>query len=167
MNLQELRDSFAVPYPKTSNSQGYVAGFLFRDKGISTEVALIRKNRPTWQANCLNGIGGKIESGESPLEAMKREFYEEAGALIEDWRPVAVLTNEGQTFDVFFFACKSNNADIASKTSEEVRWFNIYDLEGQARVNNLDWLIPLALNKDKNIAYVIEPVTKPHDQIKG
>ncbi len=57
--------------------QEYVCGFMFSpDK---KQVALIRKTKPEWQKDLLNGIGGKIESGESPHEAMVREFYEESG----------------------------------------------------------------------------------------
>ncbi len=60
----------------------YVAGFYFSECG--ERVALIRKLKPEWQRGWLNGIGGKVEPGESPLSAMVREFEEEAGARIED-----------------------------------------------------------------------------------
>lgn len=56
----------------------YVAGFLFSENLLS--VALIRKEKPAWQKGCLNAIGGKIEENETPFEAMKREFTEEAGS---------------------------------------------------------------------------------------
>ena len=42
-------------------------------------VFLLRKNRPDWQAGKLNGIGGHIEEGEEPLNAMRREALEETG----------------------------------------------------------------------------------------
>ena len=59
------------------NEIRYVLGFLFnRDM---TEVALILKTKPKWQAGKLNGIGGKVEPGEASAEAMPREFAEEAG----------------------------------------------------------------------------------------
>jgi 8-oxo-dGTP diphosphatase len=53
----------------------YVAGFLFDSK--RENVVLIRKNKPEWQADKLNGVGGKIEDGEVPAAAMFREFTEE------------------------------------------------------------------------------------------
>lgn len=60
--------------------QDYVVGYAFRsDYGA---VALIEKRKPAWQAGKLNGIGGKIEPGESPEAAMSREFLEEAGLLV-------------------------------------------------------------------------------------
>lgn len=41
------------------------------------------RERSTWECQ-----GGHIESGETPLEAAKRELYEESGALEYDIRPV-------------------------------------------------------------------------------
>jgi 8-oxo-dGTP pyrophosphatase MutT (NUDIX family) len=53
----------------------YVLGFVF-DYGFH-HVLLICKTSPEWQAGRLNGLGGKIEPGESPLQAMDRELREE------------------------------------------------------------------------------------------
>ena len=53
----------------------YVLGFVFSLD--ASRVLLIWKNRPEWQKGKLNGIGGKIEEGELPIDAMKREFSEE------------------------------------------------------------------------------------------
>jgi hypothetical protein len=44
--------------PKPAKRQDYVVGFLFRNN--LSEVALIKKDRPAWQAGHLNGIGGKL-----------------------------------------------------------------------------------------------------------
>lgn len=43
----------------------YVAGFM---KDFSDNVALVRKNKPKWQAGRLNGVCGGIEDGETPLK---------------------------------------------------------------------------------------------------
>ncbi len=55
----------------------YVAGFLFEP--YMERVVLIQKEKPTWQKGRLNGVGGKMELGETPLQAMQREFREETG----------------------------------------------------------------------------------------
>jgi len=60
-----------------------VAGFLFSHDGA--QVLMVRKTHPAWMAGKLNGIGGQIEAGESPVEAMRREFAEEAGLLVPAW----------------------------------------------------------------------------------
>ena len=66
-----------------NNTIYYVVGFLFNPD--MTEVVLIKKNRPDWQKGLLNGVGGKIESGEDPITAMIREFKEETGVEIYNW----------------------------------------------------------------------------------
>jgi 8-oxo-dGTP diphosphatase len=40
-------------------------------------LMILRKNPPN--ANLWNGLGGKIEGGETPAENIKRELFEEAG----------------------------------------------------------------------------------------
>src|SRR5439155_26466068 len=82
--------------------QHYVCGFLFSpDRG---RVVLIRKRRPAWQAGKLNGVGGKLEAGETPIDAMRREFREEAAVDVHDWQHVLTLTGtdwQGHFFRAF------------------------------------------------------------------
>ena len=116
----------------------FVAGFLFDDKG---NVALIRKNRPAWQAGRLNGIGGQIERGEAALEAIRREFREEAGCDDLEWRNVGSVWGNG--YNLFVFSARSSMAQIRTMTDEEVAWYSVMDLPGDV-LRNLTWLIPLA-----------------------
>lgn len=61
----------------------YVVVLLF-DKQFQN-VLLIRKNRPQWQAGKLNGPGGKVEPGETPQGAARRELFEETGlAMVKE-----------------------------------------------------------------------------------
>jgi 8-oxo-dGTP diphosphatase len=50
-----------------------VVGFLFAD----SDVLLVQKMKPDWQKGFWNGVGGKDEDGEEPIDAMVREFREE------------------------------------------------------------------------------------------
>ncbi|ANS77275.1 DNA mismatch repair protein MutT [Paenibacillus yonginensis] len=43
-----------------------------------TEVLLLNRERSSWMG-CWNGIGGKLESGETPRDSMIREIFEETG----------------------------------------------------------------------------------------
>lgn len=53
----------------------YVAGFLFGPMPRHNYVALIRKNKPDWQKGKLNGIGGKVEAGETPRRGQSSETH--------------------------------------------------------------------------------------------
>ncbi len=124
----------------------YVCGFLFRKN--NSEVALITKLKPQWQFGLLNGVGGKVEEGESPEAAMIREFEEETGALVIDWEPFLTMKVNG--VEIAFF--KSTNGDdvrIESKTAEHVGWYGLDTVnffKRHPKVRNLQWLIPMALD---------------------
>jgi 8-oxo-dGTP diphosphatase len=121
--------------------QSYVVGFLF-DPNVDC-VALIRKERPEWQKGLLNGIGGHVEEGETPLDAMRREFQEETGVFIKDWEHTVVLIGKGWT--VYFYRADGNTGELKSTTDEEV-WIvdpNYLHVSGCPVMSNLFWLIPL------------------------
>lgn len=149
--------------------QAYVAGFLFNKEG--TEVALIQKTKPEWQAGKLNAVGGKIETTEvnnivahveSPIDAMVREFEEETGVYIPptEWKYKVRLFQEG-VFEVFFFTCFSEViSEVTTTTEEEVEVWNVdMALAGAMLIDNLKWLIPLCL--DKNVTGPVEVEEAP------
>lgn len=136
------------PYPRK-----YVCGFRFSPDG---QVVLIRKNKPAWQKGGLNGVGGKIEPGETPLQAMRREFYEEAGLDIEDWTLSVVLSghnNDG--WIVYFFQSHGPIDGAESKTDEQITMVPARNLP-QDVLYNLHWLIPLCLENTIKFPIVVE-----------
>lgn len=64
----------------------YVLGIMFSED--EKKVLTIWKNRPSWQLNKLNGVGGKLEDGETPIQAMNREFSEETGFVAKHYMPI-------------------------------------------------------------------------------
>ena len=58
----------------------YVVGFLF-DLDCNVLLQLQRKDKP-YTGGHLNGIGGKVEIGETPNGAMRREAREEADFVL-------------------------------------------------------------------------------------
>ncbi len=118
----------------------YVVGFLREND----KILLIKKNRPAWQAGKLNGIGGHIEVGETPNEAMVREFAEEAGLKILDWFKSAVML--GQDWIVHVFYAYGPVHQAMSVTSENVLVVRIDRLPANV-LPNLRWLIPLCFDK--------------------
>ena len=121
----------------------YVVGFAF---GVG-EVALIRKARPDWQKGRLNGIGGHIEEGESSHEAMVREFEEETGVELIYWDLFAKLQGKDWSCD-FFRVFGVDLTTLKTTTDEEVVIIDSKNLADHEIINNLKWLIPLALDKE-------------------
>lgn len=64
-------------------------GFLFNNQAIA-RVAILKKGS-SLHVGCWNGIGGKVEEGETDYDAMRRECKEEAGIDITNWVSVAQL----------------------------------------------------------------------------
>lgn len=130
-----------------SRSKNYVVGFLFSTD--RTQLALVQKEKPDWQKGRWNGIGGKIEEGENPIDCMTREFEEETGVRIppESWEEVVVLHNDW--FECHFFRAFSDNVHFVE--TREAETISLWDvtrvLSGYCNViNNLRWLVPLMLD---------------------
>lgn len=121
----------------------YVAGFLLDHKG---RVVLVRKNRPDWQAGKLNAVGGHVEEGERPIEAMRREFQEETGLDLDGWEHFATV--KGQDWGSVFFYRLTVEPDVLSQVrtveDEEIVVIYEWDLWEHAHLPNLRWLLPLA-----------------------
>lgn len=79
------------PFDINNAASKYVLAFAFTPD--LKQVALIRKEKPAWQAGKINGIGGKVEPEEAWTTAMTREFKEETGVYVlqEQWLEFAVL----------------------------------------------------------------------------
>lgn len=127
----------------------YVAGFMFSSD--KSEVLLIEKMSPEWQRGLLNGIGGKIEGGETPLEAIIREFAEETGVetTTADWTEIVYYIRQN-VYEVHFYKAFTDQIYSAvSKEKEVITKFKSDNLPLNV-VSNLNWLIPLCL--DDNIS---------------
>lgn len=122
----------------------YVLGFAFVPS--TNQVLLVRKKRPEWQAGLLNGIGGKIEKGETPAKAMLREGMEEA-ALSLDWQYRGMLT--GINDDDEYFVChvyRAADEEVAQFLQMEDEALALYDIVeyiNEPHIKTLEWMIPL------------------------
>lgn len=127
----------------------YVLGFLFnRDM---TEVALILKTKPEWQAGKLNGIGGKVELGELPHYAMAREFYEETGLCTDPaaWARCLTMQRAGQWI-VRVYRNQSSEPSLRGllrttpdpRTGEQVEIADVGNLPPHT-ISNVPWLVAM------------------------
>lgn len=121
------------------------------DKSIKNKDG--RYNGKFWQL-----VGGKIEEGETPIEAAKRELFEETGLSEEDvtfgdvvWKGELDLNMKGSMTHI-------NQCFIYAKTNKEnVTLKNLTD-EEKSVIKSLEWL---SLEKIRNSDDIIYPVVLP------
>jgi len=139
------------------STQAMVVGFAFH----AGQVLLIRKAKPEWQAGRLNGVGGKVEANELELSAMQREFHEKAGLAVHPWwrwRRFCVLDAADRSWRVFFFVAHLSDHEaraVRSQTEEHLEWHPVEQLPRDT-IDNLRWLIPMALARSPVWAQVVE-----------
>lgn len=120
----------------------YVGGMMFTSD--RSRVVMVLKSKPEWQAGMFNVIGGKIEKGEEPIDAMVREFREETGieTTIDEWEYFTKLI--GPWGAVSFFRSFSDKA-LTAKTMEQEEVFLLDTLNlPKNRIFNTSWLVPMA-----------------------
>lgn len=131
----------------------YVVGFLF-DRPTE-RVVLIKKRRPQWQEGKLNGLGGHRRIGETPIEAVRREFAEQTGLFIDKWYKFLLLN--GEDYEVHFFKafCKQQEILYArTATDEEIHLVELCSLDYELCILNLRYIIPMALDNELRISNI-------------
>lgn len=126
----------------------YCCGYLFSPD--FKQVLLIRKNRPVFLKGKLNGIGGKVESNESPDEAMIREFKEEAGRYITKWIKAGSLARIYGDNHIHVYYTNDSDLKAEAGTDEALEVWNVADL--MAKDYNLEFILMLEMiqNHHKN-----------------
>jgi 8-oxo-dGTP diphosphatase len=75
--------------------------------------------------------GGKIEAGEQPAEALRRELEEELGIRAEIGAKVAQLQHNyqnGNAVDLQFFAVEKYEGELQNRIFREIRWVDRSEL---------------------------------------
>lgn len=109
------------------------------------QVLLIEKQKPPQHAGLLNGLGGKVENGETHLECVTREIAEEAGLRIEPekWLPVGQMN--WSNWEVSIWTSVIGSKAPITFPESGVNWYPVENLPKNI-ITNLSWLIPLAVD---------------------
>lgn len=130
----------------------YALTFLFTPD--MKQVWLIEKNRPSWQAGCLNGIGGKIEKDELPPQAATRELKEETGIEGVDIKEVGHMfgtNNDGHEFIVFVYAGFTEKI-LRTMESEKVLLVQVDKIKNYKHIENVPAIIEMCLYMKKGMS---------------
>lgn len=111
------------------------------------EFVVIEKDRPAWQSGRLNLPGGKVEPGESPAEAARREAAEETGLALGGFRRLGLI--RGQDVRIHCFAAWVDGpARLQPRPgeTETVSWACWQNVQHDRRLMpNLRLVVPLML----------------------
>lgn len=114
-------------------NKNYVVIMLFNKEW--DRILLVKRNKKPYK-NCWNGIGGKIEENESPIDAAIRECLEETGIVMDNPKLlVTYIYPETNTLN------SNTNLNIIYDSVEEV---NVPDnVEGHYEWKPIDFVMDL------------------------
>lgn len=109
----------------------------------------------TWYPNCWDLIGGHLEAGEIPFEAVRRECREELGIDVHVACPLAMLSSD-PTVEVHAFVVTGWSgavSNVATDEHDDLRWFEAHELT------------PLTLADQAILPVVLKVLRSSRDQI--
>ena len=116
------------------------------------KILLLHRNKDPY-ANRLNGIGGKIERGETVQEAFQREMYEETGLSPNElayYQEMVTMTFPNGLKLVCFYGVLSYESIISVENEEGfLTWYSIEERDLLNASNSM-------LAGDGNLPYLIQ-----------
>ena len=75
--------------------------------------------------------GGKIEPGEQPADAARRELAEETGLIANELEPLVVVVHDYTQLPLRFhvFVARDPAGDVTMETTREHAWLSLEELE--------------------------------------
>jgi 8-oxo-dGTP diphosphatase len=124
----------------------YVIAWVQRGNSAD-DTFLILKDKPAWQVGRLNLPGGKVEEGETPLQAVVRELEEEAGFRpIVDPKLLGLLQDGSNAIHCFKAIIQKEDSEPKPREGEtqQALWMKWHQaLHDPRLIPNLKVIIPL------------------------
>jgi len=104
-----------------------VVGIVFNPSG---DILIAKRPSHKPHSGLWEFPGGKIESEESPFQALKRELFEEVGINITDAKPLIKFKHKypDRVVDLDTYIVKEFSGDAFSKENQTIRWVKLSDL---------------------------------------
>lgn len=119
------------------------------------QILLAMKKRG-FGAGKWNGVGGKIEVGETIENALVRETVEEIGVTPSSWRAVAELdfiqdaeTDEPWHMYVYAYLCEAWEGEPSESEEMKPQWYSIDSIPYAVMWDDDEYWLPRVLEGDK------------------
>jgi 8-oxo-dGTP pyrophosphatase MutT (NUDIX family) len=145
--------------------------FVFHDD----RLLLIFRQRPP-DPGVWNAVGGKIDRGEDPLEAARRELWEEAGIRPPlNFRGVAtvIVRSTGEHWAIFMFSARVEDPAVVESSEGSLRWVAPDEIAALPVLPDLPLLLPHILDPGaatmlaKFVYAGLDPGTLESSEIRG
>lgn len=124
---------------------------------ISNHKVLMINRTKAWKGWAFPG--GHLENGESIMECVRREMFEETGVLLKN--PVFKgITNIFNTVNhkrhiIYNYVCNEYDGTVNAFCDEgEIRWIDISDFEMITMAEGMDYRIPLFFDDKRQELYI-------------
>lgn len=114
---------------------------------------LLGMKKARFGAGRFNGFGGKVEQGESILQAAKRELVEECGIAAKDLEEIGVITfdyqHKGDVIVMHIFKVRSYDNELLETEEMKPQWFEEDQIPFDQMWPDDKYWMPLFLSGEK------------------
>ena len=125
--------------------QQYVIGFMFDNHDMENVLLIYKLHGPKCILNRWNGIGGHVELNEEPVDAMVREFQEEAGVhtLPLQWNKFCEMMGDDFIVYCYWTINVTGFHQAKTMTDEPIKAITVNELPNRpiSLAPNLAWFI--------------------------